>query len=33
MKIDEDPFDDHVFVVLNLEIKCRIWCLHVVPYS
>jgi len=33
MKIDEDPFDDHVSIVLNLQIKCRIWCLHVVPYS
>jgi len=24
MKIDEDPFDDHVSIVLNMEIKSRI---------
>jgi len=24
MKIDEDPLEDHVSIVLNLEIMCRI---------
>jgi len=27
--VDEDRFNDHVSIVLNLKIKCRIWCLHV----
>jgi len=24
MKIDEYPFDDHVYIVLNVEIECKI---------